>query len=156
MGKANREYHTMPVLALRESTQKFRLARKHRGRLLLTTTGRALLEDPAALWRHMAAKTPATRQHAERDAGHLLLLMVASGTPMTWNVMDDLLRRGMTSLGWATADGRPLSHYEAFSAARYTYHLLTRLGSLPDLPTSGTPHRPPSSGMAFARAAIST
>jgi hypothetical protein len=41
-GAANREYHTRPVLELRESARRFGLVRKHRGVLLSTRVGSSL------------------------------------------------------------------------------------------------------------------
>ena len=154
IGKGNREFHTRPVLALRESTQQIGLTRKHRGRLLLTPRGRALASDPTGLWTHLSAHTPATKRDLERDAGQLLLLAVAAGTPLNWNVMRDFLRTGMTSLGWQNRSGTPIGPDQAFSAARDTYQTLRRLRALHKLPYDGLPQAPPDAGIAFARAAI--
>lgn len=154
IGKGNREYHTAPVLTLRESSQRVGLTRKYRGRLLLTANGQRLASDPLGLWRHVAASTPATKHDVERHAGQLLLLIVAAGTPLNWNVMEEMLHIGMTSLGWQTDEGTPISRDQAFSAARDTYQMLRRLRALPDVPYQGPPSRPPDPGVAFARAAI--
>jgi hypothetical protein len=58
IGQGNREADTWPVLHLRESAQKLGLLRKHRGEQLCTARGRALRDDPAGLWWHLAEKMP--------------------------------------------------------------------------------------------------
>jgi hypothetical protein len=58
IGKGNREDMTLPVLELREATQKLGLVRKSRGRLLLTKQGQRFRNDPVALWWHVAQKVP--------------------------------------------------------------------------------------------------
>lgn len=68
-GKHNREYHTIPVLTLRESAQRYGLLRKNRGRLLRTAAGRQLAGDPTRLWWHLASRLPEGREDHARDAG---------------------------------------------------------------------------------------
>jgi hypothetical protein len=81
IGAANREYHSTPVLEMRESARRFGLVRKYRGVLSPTKLGRALLADPLSLWWHIAERLPDARSEAEADAGLLLLVVLASGTP---------------------------------------------------------------------------
>src|SRR5690606_11058927 len=83
IGAGNREDLTVPVLELRESAQRLGLLRKYRGRLLPTVRGRALADDPVGLWRHLASRLPIGGRRetdAERQAGTLLLGMLATGT----------------------------------------------------------------------------
>jgi hypothetical protein len=118
IGKHNREDQTLPILELRESAQRFGLLRKNRGRLLVTKTGRSLLDDPLGLWWHLAARLPDARSEPERDAGVLYLLTVAAGRPRDPAVLAD----GMTILGWAEHGSRqPLDRSSAFAAARDTW-----------------------------------
>lgn len=155
IGKHNREYHTLPVLELRESARRMGLVRKHRGRLLRTALGQRLAADPTTLWWHLASRLPEGRTDAEKDAGVLLLLAVAAGTPLNWQVKNDLLRRGMAALGWQVAgSGRPLEEWEAFEAARDTWTMLGRVGALPDATYRVELSPPPPAGVAFARAAL--
>jgi hypothetical protein len=58
IGKGNRETQTLPVLDLWQSAQRAGLLRKHHGKLLLTTAGRAARTDPVALWWQLAERLP--------------------------------------------------------------------------------------------------
>ena len=118
IGKHNREDLTLPILELRESAQRFGLLRKNRGQLLVTKVGRTLVDDPAGLWWHVAARLPDARSEPERHGGVLYLLTVAAGRALD----DALLAEGMSILGWA--DGgtrRALSASSAFGAVRDTW-----------------------------------
>jgi hypothetical protein len=127
-GKHNREDQTLPILDLRESAQRFGLLRKSRGQLLVTKTGRNLVENPAGLWWHLAERLPDARQEPHHHAGVLYLLTVAAGRALD----DALLGQGMTILGWAQGETRrPLSPSAAFGAARDTWTMFDRLGLLP-------------------------
>jgi hypothetical protein len=80
IGKANREDQTLPVLQLRESAQRLGLIRKIKGRLVLTSAAKRLLDDPAGLWVFLAQSIAHRHRHdSERDATLLLLLEVAAG-----------------------------------------------------------------------------
>lgn len=153
IGAGNREYHTLPVLELRESTRRVGLVRKYRGRLLLTPSGRSLAEDPTGLWAYLADRTPAERSPAETDAGLLLLLAVAAGTPLNSDLIDELLLAGLEALAWRGVGGARLTRYQAFEASRGTWSTLRRIGALPDR-YGARPTPPPNAGIAFARAAI--
>lgn len=153
IGAGNREYHTLPVLELRESTRRVGLIRTHRGRLLLTPSGRSLAQDGCGLWLHLAARTPAGRSDAATDAGLLLLLAVAAATPLNSNLIDQLLVVGLEALGWRGVGDRRLNRYQAFDAARDTWATLRRIGALPE-DYADAAQAPPAPGVAFARAAI--
>jgi hypothetical protein len=155
IGAANREYHTTPVLELRESARRFGLVRKHRGVLYPTKLGRALRADPLSLWWHVAECLPDARSEAEEDAGLLLLVVVASGTPVNTTMLDRLLCKGMAALGWQIArTGEALNDWQAFAAARNTWTALRRLGGLPedDWNVPAAPATP--AGIQLARAAL--
>lgn len=151
-GAANREYHTRPVLELRESARRFGLVRKHRGVLLSTKLGASLSADPAGLWWHIAERLPDARSEAEADAGLLLLVVVASGTPVDSAKLNRWLCTGMASLGWRVGGtGAPLDQWQAFNAARDTWTALRRLGALAKQ-DRGDP--PAAAGIRLARAAL--
>ncbi|HEY6749527.1 MAG TPA: hypothetical protein VI357_27890 [Mycobacteriales bacterium] len=155
MGEANREYHTTPVLELRESAQRLGLVRKYRGVLLPTKVGRILESDPVALWWHVADHLPEARTEAETDAGMLVLLMVGSGTPISTTVLARHLTTGMAALGWRTArTGEPLDEHRAFAAGRSTWTALRRLGALLDDDWGGPPAPATPAGIQLARAAV--
>ncbi len=154
-GAHNREHYTLPVLELRRSARRLGLVRTHRGVLLRTMLGTRLGQDPGQLWWYVASRLPEARGDAERDAGLLLLLAVASATPLDMQGTDELLRRGMTALGWrdaATKQG--LEQWQAFEAARSTWECLRRLGAIPETQFGEPPSRPAAAGVALARAAL--
>jgi hypothetical protein len=155
IGAHNREHLTLPVLELRQSARRMALLRTHRGILLRTAAGARLTRDPVQLWWHVAGRLPEGRNDAERDAGLLLLLAMASKTPQDLHSATDLLRRGMAALGWHDARSRlPLDEWQAFDAGRSTWESLQRLGVLRE-PAAGQPPAPPApAGVALARAAL--
>ena len=155
IGAANREYHTTPLLELRESARRFGLVRRHRGVLAPTKLGRALLADPLSLWWHVAERLPDARSEAEADAGLLLLVILVSGTPVDTTMLDRLLCRGMAALGWHVArTGEPLDDWQAFTAARNTWTALCRLGALPAVDWNAPTAPATPAGIQLARAAL--
>ncbi len=155
VGAGNREHLTLPVLELRQSARRLSLVRTHRGVLMRTANGARLAGDPGKLWWHVASRLPEGRNDAERDAGLLLLLAVASKTPQDASTAADLLRRGMGALGWHDGRSRlPLDEWQAFEAGRGTWETLVRLGVLTE-PRAGEVLVPPGpAGVALARAAL--
>ncbi|MCL2780570.1 MAG: plasmid pRiA4b ORF-3 family protein [Actinomycetia bacterium] len=113
IGKANREEQTWPVRQLRESAQRLGLARKYSGKLLVTKIGQQARADPARLWWRLAECLPLGRSEAERDAGILYLLNVASGRPRD----PGMLAEGLSLLGWVGQRSRDRITPEAASAA---------------------------------------
>lgn len=94
-----------------ESARRFGLVRKHRGVLLPTKVGSSLGADPVGLWWHVADRLPDPPTEAGADAGLLLLVVVASGTPFDSAKLNRWLRTGMASLGWRIGGtGAPLPH----------------------------------------------
>lgn len=153
----NREHLAIPVLELRHSARRLALVRIQRGTLLRTAAGARLARQPERLWWHIASRLPTARRDAERDAGLLLLLAVAGGATLGAESLNDLLRRGMTALGWQDGDtGCPPGEWEVFAAAHETWTCLRRLGVIPDQRHGDPPPRPTLAGMALARAALRT
>jgi hypothetical protein len=154
-GAHNREYHTLPVLHLRHSARRMGLVRSHRGTLLRTVLGARLGQDPGRLWWHIAGRLPDARGEAEHDAGLLLLLAVASATPLNEESADELVRRGMTALGWRDAVTRqPMEQWHGMEAARTTWECLRGLGAIPDSTFARAPAPSSPAGIALARAAL--
>jgi hypothetical protein len=151
IGKGNREDLTIPVLDLRVSAQKMGLLRKHRGRLLLTTRGRALHDDPLDLWWHLAQRMPPTSKAlAETQAGLVALVVVAA------RATDDLnatVAEILSTIGWMSGDGTPLTTTAASHAAWDTKAVLRRLGAF-ESHEFGAGDQPTADGVTFARAAL--
>jgi hypothetical protein len=86
IGKANREDQTLPVLRLRESAQHLGLIRKIKGRIVLTSATKRVLDDPMQLWLFLAQAIAHRHRHdSQRDAPLLLLLEVAGGKRTVWD-----------------------------------------------------------------------
>ena len=155
IGKGNREIQTMPVLALRESAQAMGLLRKHRGTLLLTRPGRAVRNDPLALWWHLAERMPpASKDACETQAGLILLATLAArSTDEPHRTIAELL----SAIGWMNSNGTPMTPSLAGQAVWDTRAVLHRLGAYVSEPGI---HRwsatPTPQGVTFARAALRT
>jgi hypothetical protein len=150
IGAANREDITRPVAELRDTARRLGLVRVHRGELSPTTVGRRLADDPAGLWRHIAARLPLARGDTDRVAGLLWLLAVAAGRRHP----ERTVAEGLALLGWMSSrTGRPLDDTEAFRAVRdTTWTVFDRLGVLGTWRDRDEPPTP--SAVALARAAL--
>ena len=127
IGKGNREDLTVPVAELRESARRLGLVRVYRGELRCSAAGARLRDDPPGLWWHIAAHLPLGGSDAEKQAGLLWLLTVATGSAAA----DQLVAEGLGELGWADGrTGRPLGPWQAFATYRDTWTVLDRLGVL--------------------------
>lgn len=152
IGAGNRESQTLPVLDLRETAQHVGLVRKYSGKLQITARGRALRSDPVALWWRLAESMPAAKDDCGRQAGLLLLVMVAAGVTMD---RDEAIAALLTAIGWQTRYGEPLDSFAVRDAARSTRAVLRRIGALSgDSGTLAPDQAPAREGVAFARAAL--
>jgi hypothetical protein len=151
-GRGNRESDTWPVLHLRESAQKMGLVRKHRGELRQTAKGRALREDPVALWWHLAKRTPIrSADPFQFQAGLLLLLAIASEQT---GDLDETISRILASIGWALPDGAPPTSTDVHLAALDNYELLRRVGAISGWRHLPSGEAPTAEGALFARASL--
>jgi hypothetical protein len=154
IGAGNRENQTIPVLELRESAVRLGLLRKHRGRLLVTSRGRATTADPLALWWHIAERLPLrSADEAQTQAGLTYLILVAAPAP---GDLAAAVARFLADIGWATSDGTPMTALMASRAAWDTASLLRRLGAVTDDPDPRRAGQITAAGTAFARAALRT
>ncbi|MFI7067872.1 plasmid pRiA4b ORF-3 family protein [Kribbella sp. NPDC050124] len=155
IGKGNREIQTLPVLHLRETAQAMGLLRKYRGMLVLTRRGRAVRDDPGALWWHLAEQMPPTSKDAcEIHAGLIYLASVASRAAE--DDADATVAELLTAIGWASIDGTPMTRWLANDAAWDTKAVLRRLGALVGDPSHRWSDNATPEGVMFARAALST
>ncbi|MDT0329436.1 hypothetical protein [Nocardiopsis lambiniae] len=150
IGSANRESQTLPVLNLRESAQRAGLLRKSKGRLLLTGAGRAVRDDPRALWDHLAGRMPpAPRAEVERWGCLLMFLLAAAGSRDVPGEAAEIL----TAMGWRVGDGAPVDPMAARDAAYEAWTALDTLGGW-KRGSFGRGSSPTKRGVAFARAAL--
>ncbi|MBT2566264.1 plasmid pRiA4b ORF-3 family protein [Arthrobacter sp. ISL-85] len=154
IGSANREDQTLPVLQLRESAQRLGLIRKIKGKLVLTSAAKRLLNDPVGLWLYLAKSIAHRHRHdSERDAALLLLLEVAAGKRTEWADHLEAVSFGLGALGWRSHAGAELEPNTVQTLLVDTYEVLLNLGIFdgrpgPEVPTIKTPCQ------AFARAAL--
>lgn len=151
MGKVNREEHTPPVAQLRTSATAMRLVRKTKGRLVLTSAGRAIGGNADRMWDRLVSSLPLGKQDHQRDAGVVALLALAAGTPPGEGVR----RVGpvvLTQAGWRMGDGE-LNGWAAYDAARPTLEVLSTAGCLDWGQRDETA---PESAQRLARAALTT
>lgn len=152
IGQGNREADTLPVLQLRESAQKLGLLRKRKGELLQTARGRAVVDDPMALWWHLAERMPVSSADPFESQASLLFLIVIAG-----GVVDDIdvtVANLLGSIGWMLPDGTAPTPWQAVGAARDTYEVLRRMGAITGEFFSSRPHTATAQGKLFARAAL--
>ncbi|MBT2597670.1 plasmid pRiA4b ORF-3 family protein [Arthrobacter sp. ISL-72] len=154
IGKANREDQTLPVLQLRESAQRLGLIRKIKGKLVLTSAAKRLLDDPEGLWLFLAKSIAHRHRHdSERDATLLLLLEVAAGKRTEWADYREAVAFGLGALGWSTRSGAELEPNTVQAILVNAHEVLLNLGIFNDRfgLKANTVKAP---GQAFARAAL--
>jgi len=155
IGKGNREIQTLPVLELRESAQKLGLLRKSKGRLLLTRPAKNLLDDPLALWWHIAGRLPLHRGDSmEHPAAVVSLLAVGAGRDISTDDYRLFLNGVLGSLGWRMGTGAPLGAWSGVGAAGETLHLLGHLGAFAPSQRLWNEGEPVPGGSALARAVL--
>lgn len=154
IGKANREDQTLPVLQLRESAQRLGLIRKIKGRLIITSAAKRLLDDPTGLWLFLARAIAHRRRHdSERDAALLLLVEVAAGKRTEWEDYLEAVSFGLGALGWRTRTGAELEPKTVQALLSEPREVLLNLGIFDDRGgLEANTVTPP--GQAFARAAL--
>ena len=153
IGAGNREDLTYPVLHLRQSARRVGLLRKHHGRLLVTTRGKALRSDPVGLWWHLAERTPVAS--TDRCVYHAGLLYLAALAAETTENPETVVAELLDALGWMRGDGSPITAQSAAAAASDVKHTLRRLGLLRR--AGSGPDRweqPTRNAVDFARAAL--
>jgi hypothetical protein len=154
IGKTNREDQTLPVLQLRESAQRLGLIRKIKGRLVLTSAAKRLLDDPVGLWLFLSRSIAHRHRHDfERDATLLLLLEVAAGKRTGWADYLEAVSFGLEALGWRSHTGAELEP-NTFQALLVDAHeVLLNLGIIDDR-FGLEANTVETQGRAFARAAL--
>ncbi|WP_169054010.1 plasmid pRiA4b ORF-3 family protein [Agromyces sp. H66] len=157
-GTATREDNTTPIRSLRESARRFGLVRVMKGRLLRTTAGTRLRNDPVALWRYLAtAAVERHRSDAERLAALLVAVDVACGGDCSLQRLGGYVASGLDVLGWSQSNGMPLDAGDGIELVRDTWRVLLDLGVFgaerPRLLRRTDPPPTPD-GRAFARAML--
>ena len=160
IGSSRREVDVIELGTLRQACTRMRLLRPVKGTLTVTKLGQRLVDDPAALWWHLADCMPTDRDRfARHQAGlELLSLLVpladhelvddGFGTA-AWRARSRRLDEAL-GLCWATSDGARATHRWTETGA-----LLRLLGLAGDQSWSAQPvPMEPPAVVAFARAAL--
>lgn len=127
IGAGNREDLTLPVAELRQSAQRLGLVRRYGGKLQPIASARRYVEDPAALWGHIARRLPLGSNDPEPQTGVLWLLAVAAGRSAELA----LVGRGLHALGWVDqATRRPPDAMDVKDLIEQTEVVFERMGLL--------------------------
>ena len=154
-GDANRESSALPVLDLREATQRLGLVRKLRDRLLLTKQGQRMRDDPLALWWHIATRLPGHKpDSSEFQSGVVALALVAAGHNPQAVSSRVLIADLLNDLGWRLSTGEPISELSAYDAVRDTMSTLEHAGVLSRDVKAARSAAPMAAGRALVRAAL--
>lgn len=172
VGKHNRESQTPQVTEFREVMQALGLVRKAKGRLTVTAAGRRLVDDPPAIWRHIASRLPLEKGDFPRLAGLVVMLDLA-GQPASARQMpegtderqgfyrelnevqkaaDQRLSDAVSSMGWRSGSDRVPGSLVRAEADR-TLTVLRRCGVVPAHGWSIW-WQPTAPGVAFLRIAL--
>ena len=108
VGKANREANVTPVRELREHVLAWKLARKLKGRLVLTPRGRRALERPDDLWDYLVDAIARPRHDAVRLVIRLYTHWYLSGIAPPWNQETEVIRLALEESGFVTRQGHSI------------------------------------------------
>ncbi|MDQ1575636.1 MAG: hypothetical protein QOH55_786 [Microbacteriaceae bacterium] len=160
VGASNREENTWPMRTLREAARRYGLLRVAKGRLLRSTAGNRLYDDPVGLWRHLAVSTlERVRSDAEQTATVLFAVELACGASGDLRQLGGVIARGLGALGWRQPDGDPLEVQDGAGLVFETVRVLGELGVF-EAGSSGQERSlrsaidPTPEGRAFARAML--
>lgn len=103
-GTGNRGSDHPQSKEMQESIVALGLARKVKRELIPTKIAAKLVDDPQALWRHVASRVPRGKDESDREGGTIALLALAAGLPVR-----DLANDLMPALGWRTDNPRAFS-----------------------------------------------
>lgn len=131
IGEKNREAHTYPLLAFRESLQAMGLLRKYKGRLLVTRAGQKVSGDPEALWDYLATRLVDARKDRFAEEASLLAVAVAA-VSTDGSIPLDRITEALGYLGWATTDGGPVGHYHIYDLDPSPLDVLRNVGDPPE------------------------
>ncbi|GAB3796005.1 hypothetical protein GCM10028798_05550 [Humibacter antri] len=159
-GKANREDITAPIRNLREDATHLGMLRKRNGVLYATSAATKLVDDPVALWRHLAGSVVRkTRLGPYRDVIVLIAVELAAG---------DLDPRvdggrgvegvgfGLEVLGWVSADGTPLTDADVHALVVDALNMMRNAGAFGRPGPRGLVPQVNAAGRAFATEMLRT
>lgn len=136
-GPSRREVDQPPVLQVRAAMQHLGLVRRHSGRLLLSTAGRAALADPSRLWSEVAARLvpepgsrAAGREHGTLVAWDLVLATLAVANSVNRRQLVADCRVVLAESGWRLAGGELIDAEATTDLYSVVFRVLSGLGVL--------------------------
>jgi hypothetical protein len=144
IGKGNREDQTLPVALLRNEVRRIGLIRKAKGRLLLTTLGRRLRDDPVRLLDHVLTRLGTPGPDFDRIATRLALLAIAGGVPVgsvraEWrdqSALAEAVCRVLAFAGWRHSGGGWVDRGDVVRATREPLTVLRQMLRCVEDPTA--------------------
>jgi hypothetical protein len=124
----NRENDQRPVHLLHMYTKTLGLARKYKGKLVLTKLGAEFAGNARGMWSHLLNRLPLGTDRVEREAGYLVLLALAAGASP--NERQSVVAEGLAALGWRASDKTVVEGLEAYWIARPTIEFLMLTGAI--------------------------
>jgi len=150
----NREVNMLPLQEMRDHLRRVGLLRVSKGRLMLTSRGRALAENPRELWWHLARTIRTSRSPVEADATSLLLVLIARRGFTEAALFRQALALGLETVGWGQKSGERLSADAAFQVVVDKWRLFNHLGILDSSVRNPLHWTVTPGGAAFGRAAL--
>ncbi|MCW4459954.1 hypothetical protein [Microbacterium sp. MPKO10] len=123
--KVTREIDVHPVLSFREYLKEIGLLRKYKGTLRLSRAARALLGDPAGLWRYLADTLVPDEPQFDADASVVVLVHMAT---TDGDIDVNAVARTLTELGWAHRDGSGIGSGEVYEVWNDLWDVLGNVG----------------------------
>jgi hypothetical protein len=122
----HREVDVQPVLTFRLWLMRHGgLLRKYKGALIPTTKAKPLVDDPEALWLHLARHLIPTEPDFEVDAMVVALIHLAADPVHTKR---HLVAEALTALGWSFRGGLPITASDVYAELNTAWALLDNVG----------------------------
>ena len=129
IGTKNREVQCAPLLEFRESLQRIKLLRKHKGRLLPTRMAHSIADDPDALADYLAATLlPDGMDRFTTEATLLLLFFAATADPADELPLETIAEL-LTDLDWRQPNRAPLRHSALYRLDSGAYELMQNVSA---------------------------
>lgn len=122
-GKFNRESQTLPILDLRQQTQRWKLLRTFKGKLVRTPIGRRLVGDDTALWDYLAEQIAHPGNAALELIHAVVVQWVVEDKVPPFDVRGEVMAR-LLNAGGFWSEGRDITASEGRSLVRDALNLL--------------------------------
>ncbi|MCY0905018.1 plasmid pRiA4b ORF-3 family protein [Arthrobacter sp. H14-L1] len=117
-GSVNREDQAIPVMALRENCQHWKLLRKAKGRLVLTPAARKMADDDAALWAYVRERFALPASNAADLVHRVVVSWLLEDTMPEWNAIGGMLADILNNSMFRMPGGAPVEELDAMGLYR--------------------------------------